>query len=714
MYGESRLRRPIGAKADNDETTLPRLARLNYGEKFEVRHTESVHCLGHILEESIDRFVTDYEIVQSLLQAPSNHSLPTADNRRSFLRPQPLSPNIRQEPFHLVMPHANYPRPRVHFEQSPQTPTQPPISTVALGITDSGVSGDIELGEVARESGTALEHTGRPEPAAPVQEVPDPMGYLVETESSSADVPPENNPFPETSDKGEESWEESGSVLSDHDSQDMEQVGPEYQSEDSDYEAAPEPSSTAEEAAHLIIWNEFQNIDCEADPPIGANSTAGPDQEIGEQNVSEPGIPRPEMETEGVSGDHSHPVTPITYESASEEDDEEEKEEEEGGGEEEEEEEEVEPFPGKHGRDLPPHIESGEQLESWKDIFSQYAVDEGDPYHGETTQSGPNGDDAASLEPTRSEYQQTYTREEETINELTPEEQQHFTPPAQLKETVDGAPDDVVDVDLVEPSGLLNTDESQNNGVDKTLPASTTEDDKDNSIRTPEQIQPGLDAYPPASEEAGEDSVDFKAESPHVPSEFSSWQFPAAEIGHSNDSPVVAGSVSEEIPQGTQPRNHHSETPAEPSDSEGPHLWDVYVTFNGYCAHRLKIPGPRGIQPQVKCTAARAGRQYSLDAKAPTSSVQSPPLPEGPISDEATDPITEELEETTCDGAVNDSQEKPAPTRPILEVVSDLPGSFPSEPEVDTHETSQNQHDSSPTEPRSVSPKTDQHHDSEP
>lgn len=709
MYGESRLRRPIEAKADNDETTLPHLARLNYGEKFEVRHTEPVHCLGHILEEAIDRFVTDYEIVQSLLQAPSNHSLPTTDNLRSFLRPQPLSPNIRQEPVHLVMPPANYPRPRVHFEQSPQTPTQPPIPTVALGITDSGVSDDIELGEVMRESGTALEHTGRPESAAPVQEVPDPMGYLVETESNSADVPPENDPFPDTSDKGEESWEESGSKPSDHDSQDMEQGEPEYQSEDSDYEAMPQPSSTAEEAAHLVIWNETQNTDYEADPPIGANSTAGPDQEIGEQNVSEPGIPRPEMETEGVSGDHSHPVGPITYESVSEEEDEEEKEEEEDKDKE----EEVEPFPGEHEHDLPPHIEPGEQLGSWKDIFAQYAVDEGDPDYGETTQSSPNEDNVASLEPTRGEYQQTYTREEETINELAPEEQQHFTPPAQLKDTVDGAHDDVVDVDLVEPSGLLNTDESQNNGVDKTLPTSTTEDDGDDSIGTPEQIQPELDAYQPPSEEAGEDFVDSKAESPRVPSEFSSWQFPAAEISHSNDSPAVASSVSEEIPQGTQPRNHHDETPAEPSASEGPHLWDVYVTFSGYCEHRLKIPGPRGIQPQVKCTAAQTGRQDSLDAETPTSSAHSPSLSEGPIADETTGPIAEELEETTCDGAVNDSQEKPAPTRPILEVVTDLPGSFPSEPKLDTHETSQNQHDSSPTEPRNLSPKTDQPHDSE-
>ncbi|KAL1620788.1 hypothetical protein SLS56_009513 [Neofusicoccum ribis] len=76
LPGEEELRRPIGARLDNQEASLRWLGRLNYGEKFVVQHTTAVCCRGRILDEEIKHFVEDYQRVHGLWKEPQEPSPP--------------------------------------------------------------------------------------------------------------------------------------------------------------------------------------------------------------------------------------------------------------------------------------------------------------------------------------------------------------------------------------------------------------------------------------------------------------------------------------------------------------------------------------------------------------------------------------------------------------------------------------------------------------
>ncbi|KAL1623816.1 hypothetical protein SLS54_004278 [Diplodia seriata] len=71
LRGEDRLRQSIGAEAEGQAQCFSPCTRLNYGQEYDVAHTEHVCALAHVLKRDLSVFRADYLKVQGRVEGPS-------------------------------------------------------------------------------------------------------------------------------------------------------------------------------------------------------------------------------------------------------------------------------------------------------------------------------------------------------------------------------------------------------------------------------------------------------------------------------------------------------------------------------------------------------------------------------------------------------------------------------------------------------------------
>lgn len=169
LRGEERLRQPIGARADKLAQPFSPKTRLNYGQEFEVAHSQPVCPLGHVLERDLSFFVEEYLKVQG---KPAERKLPTSP------RPRPAPPVEQSHDMSVDTvvtdpPDVLPPDPREEADKALNALKVLPFLDEASAVSDpSGATGPSDVTETAvatepvitTESPGAIESSSTPEP----------------------------------------------------------------------------------------------------------------------------------------------------------------------------------------------------------------------------------------------------------------------------------------------------------------------------------------------------------------------------------------------------------------------------------------------------------------------------------------------------------------------------------------------------------------------
>lgn len=185
LRGEERLRQPIGARADKQAQPFSPKTRLNYGQEFEVAHSQPVCPLGHVLERDLSFFVEEYLKVQG---KPAERKVPSSSPRPRPAPPVEQSHDMLVDSMVTDPPDVLPPDPREEADKALNALKVLPFLDEASAVSDaSGITGpsdatgpsDVTEPAVATEPVVTTESSGAIEPS----DTPEPIYRSATVES---------------------------------------------------------------------------------------------------------------------------------------------------------------------------------------------------------------------------------------------------------------------------------------------------------------------------------------------------------------------------------------------------------------------------------------------------------------------------------------------------------------------------------------------------